>query len=76
MVRTRVPRLAALALLAAGAVPGAGAGTALAGTAAKVSCTDWCAEKAAANCEDVDSWRCSLYIAGCLAGCNVEKLLN
>lgn len=66
--------LAALLLLLSGPAPGIGPGDARAETA--VSCTDWCAEKAAANCERIDSWRCSLYIAGCLAGCNVNKLLD
>lgn len=43
--------------------------------AEKASCTDYCGEKAAENCTEIDSWRCSLYIAGCLAGCNVKKYL-
>lgn len=42
---------------------------------AKQSCSDYCGEKAAENCEEIDSWRCNLYIAGCLAGCNVNKYL-
>ena len=42
---------------------------------AKTSCSDYCGEKAAQNCEEIDSWRCNLYIAGCLAGCNVNKYL-
>jgi hypothetical protein len=42
---------------------------------AKVSCSDYCGEKAAENCDEIDSWRCNLYIAGCLAGCNVKKYL-
>ena len=42
---------------------------------AKTSCSDYCGEKAAQNCEEIDSWRCNLYIAGCLAGCNVSKYL-
>ncbi len=60
----------AIALLATGAVPG----EALAEKSG-VSCTDYCGEKAAENCEDLESWRCNLYIAGCLAGCNVNKYL-
>ena len=40
-----------------------------------VSCTEYCGEKAAENCDEIESWRCSLYIAGCLAGCNVKKYL-
>ena len=42
---------------------------------AKTSCSDYCGEKAAQNCVEIDSWRCNLYIAGCLAGCNVNKYL-
>ncbi|MFO7588658.1 MAG: hypothetical protein R6X22_11365 [Gemmatimonadota bacterium] len=65
--------LTALALTLSGSAPGPGPRDARAETAA-VSCTDWCGEKAAENCERIESWRCSLYIAGCLAGCNVKKL--
>jgi hypothetical protein len=64
--------LAALAL--AGFVTGVTPPEALA-EKAKTSCTDYCGEKAAENCEEIDSWRCNLYIAGCLAGCNVNKYL-
>ncbi len=39
-----------------------------------VDCTDYCAESAARNCDDLDSWRCNVYIWGCLAGCNVSKI--
>ena len=42
--------------------------------AQSVSCSDYCGEKAAANCDNVDSWECGWYIAGCLAGCNLRKL--
>lgn len=38
------------------------------------SCEDICGEKAAANCEDIDSFKCAAYITGCLAGCSVGKL--
>lgn len=72
MRRRTAAVLAALALTLTGPAPGLGPETVRAKEA--VSCTDWCAEKAAANCERIDSWRCSLYIAGCLAGCNVKKL--
>ena len=64
--------LAALAL--AGFVTGVTPPEALA-EKAKTSCTDYCGEKAAETCEEIDSWRCNLYIAGCLAGCNVNKYL-
>ena len=66
---------AALAVLAlAGFVTGVTPPEALA-EKAKTSCTDYCGEKAAENCEEIDSWRCNLYIAGCLAGCTVNKYL-
>lgn len=37
------------------------------------SCSEYCGEKAAANCDDVDSFECTWYILGCLAGCNIAK---
>ena len=37
-------------------------------------CQDYCAEMAAQNCERIDSWRCTWYILGCLAGCNIASL--
>lgn len=40
----------------------------------KKDCTDHCADRAAQYCEDIDSWKCSVYIWGCLAGCNVNKI--
>lgn len=39
------------------------------------SCEDICGEKAAQNCEDIDSVKCAFYIMGCLAGCSVGKLI-
>ncbi len=39
-------------------------------------CEDICAEKAAAKCEDIDSPKCGAYIAGCLAGCSVGKIIK
>lgn len=66
---------AALAALAfAGLASGIAPADVLAGKA-KASCSDYCGEKAAENCEEIESWRCNLYIAGCLAGCNVNKYL-
>jgi hypothetical protein len=40
----------------------------------KTDCTDHCAEKAAQYCEDLEGWRCNVYIWGCLAGCNINKI--
>jgi len=37
-------------------------------------CQDYCAEMAAQHCERIDSWKCSWYIIGCLAGCNIASL--
>lgn len=39
------------------------------------SCEDICGEKAAKNCDDIDSVKCAFYIMGCLAGCSVGKLI-
>lgn len=37
-------------------------------------CQEYCGEKAAERCEDLDSFRCGAYILGCLAGCNLKRL--
>jgi len=37
-------------------------------------CQDYCAEMAAQSCERIDSWKCTWYILGCLAGCNIASL--
>lgn len=37
-------------------------------------CTDYCGEKAAAECDDLESFSCTFYILGCLAGCNIARL--
>jgi hypothetical protein len=37
-------------------------------------CTDHCADRASRYCEDLESWKCNVYIWGCLAGCNVNKI--
>lgn len=64
--------LAAVAFIAASGGLGEGA---LARTTLKtVDCTDYCAERTAEHCERIDSWRCSWYILGCLAGCNLAQL--
>jgi hypothetical protein len=39
-------------------------------------CEDICADKAAANCENIDTFKCSAYIAGCLSGCSVGKIIH
>ncbi len=40
------------------------------------SCEDICGEQAAGNCEDIDTFKCAMYIIGCLVGCSVEKLVS
>lgn len=37
-------------------------------------CREYCAERAAEHCDDIDSFRCGAYILGCLAGCNLKRL--
>jgi hypothetical protein len=37
-------------------------------------CQDYCAEMAARSCDRIDSWKCTWYILGCLAGCNIASL--
>jgi len=59
-----------LALSVLSLPPAAGA----AETAGPAKCQDYCAEKAAQNCERIDSWNCTWYILGCLAGCNIASL--
>lgn len=67
-MRRVVLALAAAALLLATSAPTVSA------TAAEVDCNKYCGEKAAEHCERIDSWKCTWYIAGCLAGCNLKKL--
>jgi hypothetical protein len=45
-----------------------------AATARPVECQDYCAERAAEHCERIDGWKCTWYILGCLAGCNIASL--
>jgi hypothetical protein len=59
-----------LVFTALAAPPPAGAATG----AGPAQCQDYCAEKAAAGCERIDSWNCTWYILGCLAGCNIASL--
>lgn len=37
-------------------------------------CTQYCGERAADDCDDIDSFECGFYILGCLAGCNLARL--
>lgn len=60
-----------LLLLAAAVAFGLGQPTA----ALAESCEDICGEKAAANCEDIDSLKCGAYIVGCLSGCSTGKII-
>lgn len=64
-------RFALAALLLALAAPPAAVAAERAGP---VECQDYCAERAAAHCERIDSWKCTWYILGCLAGCNIASL--
>lgn len=62
--------LLAATLLALAAPPPARA----ARRASPVECQDYCAERAAQHCNRIDSWNCTWYILGCLAGCNIASL--
>ena len=42
--------------------------------AGPAKCQDYCAERAAQHCERIETWNCSWYIIGCLAGCNIASL--
>ncbi|MCK5488649.1 MAG: hypothetical protein KAI98_01600 [Gemmatimonadetes bacterium] len=42
--------------------------------AGPAQCQDYCAEMAAESCDRIDSWRCTWYILGCLAGCNIASM--
>jgi hypothetical protein len=68
-------KTSALAALAAALLVFAASPPAALGEKTK-DCTDHCAEKAAesSSCEDLENWRCDLFIWGCLAGCNIAKL--
>ncbi len=39
-------------------------------------CEDICADKAVESCDDLDTVKCGAYIAGCLLGCSVGKLVR
>ena len=54
--------------------PGSRPVIAEAAVAQKVECTDYCGERAAEKCDRIDGWRCTWYILGCLAGCNIAQL--
>jgi hypothetical protein len=51
-----------------------GEGQIPAATARTVECPDYCGERAAEHCDRIDSWGCTWYILGCLAGCNIAQL--
>lgn len=38
------------------------------------TCSDYCGDRAAEECDDLDSFECGFYILGCLAGCNIARL--
>ncbi len=40
------------------------------------SCEDICGELAAKNCKKINSVSCGFYIAGCLPGCAVGKIVQ
>ncbi len=40
------------------------------------SCEDICGELAAKNCKKINSVSCGFYIAGCLPGCSVGKIVQ
>ncbi len=40
------------------------------------NCEDYCGEQAAANCENIDSYKCAFYILGCLGGCSVAQIID
>lgn len=64
-------RLVLASLLLALAAPPPARAAAAAGPA---ECQDYCAERAAGSCDRIDSWKCTWYILGCLAGCNIASL--
>jgi hypothetical protein len=39
-------------------------------------CEDICADKVVERCEEIDSAKCGAYIAGCLLGCSMGKLIK
>ena len=38
-------------------------------------CEEICGERAAENCENIDSLKCAFYIWGCLSGCSVGQII-
>ncbi len=64
-----------LMLLAATATLALGQPQAVPAKEAK-GCEDLCGELAAKNCDNIDSFKCAMYIMGCLVGCSVEKLAS
>ncbi len=39
-------------------------------------CEDICADLAVKKCENIDSFKCSAYIAGCLSGCSMAMIIS
>lgn len=64
----------AVALLVIATLTGGDSGITPARAALSIDCPDYCGQKAADRCSDINSWECTWYIAGCLAGCNLRKL--
>ena len=67
----RLTTAGALLALATAAAPG---GLVPAAHASGVDCQQYCGERAAQRCDRINSWECTWYIAGCLAGCNLRQL--
>jgi predicted nucleic acid-binding Zn ribbon protein len=65
MLRTKLVLLAAMSALALGQPA----------PALARDCEDICGELAAKNCKKINSFKCTMYIAGCLLGCEAGKLL-
>lgn len=69
----RMWRRTALALVSLALLLGAGPGEARA-AGDEEACTSYCGKRAAERCEDIESFKCLWYMAGCLAGCNLARL--
>ena len=67
----RITTAGALLALATATVP---SGLVPEARAGNVDCQNYCGERAAGRCGSIDSWECSWYILGCLAGCNLQNL--
>lgn len=69
-MRRMMVALAAVSLLAVGSPQG----VAEAARSPEADCRDYCGDKAAERCDDVNSTWCNVYIMGCLAGCGYKHL--